>query len=144
VVAERLRGCLRPGDLAARLGGDEFAVLVPRVADEDEAVALGERLAAILRTPVTVAGREVLARASVGVRLARGGDEDPERLLRDADMGHVRGQDGRPGRGPGVRHGHAHPGRASWPGWRRWSAGTTRTGAWSCRASSSPWPRTPA
>jgi diguanylate cyclase (GGDEF)-like protein len=86
VVAERLRGCLSPGDLAARLGGDEFAVLVPRVADEGEAVALGERLAAILRTPVTVSGREVLARASVGVRLARGGDEDPERLLRDADM----------------------------------------------------------
>jgi diguanylate cyclase (GGDEF)-like protein len=86
VVAERLRGCLQPADLAARLGGDEFAVLVPEVADETEAVALGERLAAILRTPVTVAGREVLARASVGVRLARGGDEDPERLLRDADM----------------------------------------------------------
>jgi diguanylate cyclase (GGDEF)-like protein len=86
VVAERLRGCLQPADLAARLGGDEFAVLVPEVADEAEAVALGERLAAILRTPVTVAGREVLARASVGVRLARGGDEDPERLLRDADM----------------------------------------------------------
>ena len=38
VVAERLRGCLRPGDLAARLGGDEFAVLVPQVGDEDEAV----------------------------------------------------------------------------------------------------------
>ena len=86
MVAERLRGCLGPGDLAARLGGDEFAVLVPQVADEGEAVALGERLAAILRTPVTVSGREVLARASVGVRLARGGDEDPERLLRDADM----------------------------------------------------------
>jgi diguanylate cyclase (GGDEF)-like protein len=86
VVADRLRGCLGPGDLAARLGGDEFAVLVPEVADEGEAVALGERMAAILRTPVTVSGREVLARASVGVRLARGGDEDPERLLRDADM----------------------------------------------------------
>jgi diguanylate cyclase (GGDEF)-like protein len=86
VVAERLRGCLGPGDLAARLGGDEFAVLVPEVADEGEAVALGERMAAILRTPVTVSGREVLARASVGVRLARGGDENPERLLRDADM----------------------------------------------------------
>ena len=86
VVAERLRSCLQPGDLAARLGGDEFAVLVPRVGGEAEVVALGERLAAVLRTPVTVAGREVLARASVGVRLARGGDEDPERLLRDADM----------------------------------------------------------
>jgi hypothetical protein len=33
---------------------------------------------------------------------------------------------------------------AAWPGWRRWSAGTIPTGAWSCRASSSPWPRTPA
>ena len=86
VVAERLRGCLQPDDVAARLGGDEFAVLVPQVGDEAEAVALGERLAAVLRTPVTVAGREVLARASVGVRMARGGDEDPERLLRDADM----------------------------------------------------------
>ena len=86
VVAERLQGCLEPGDLAARLGGDEFAVLVPEVADEAGAVARGERLAAVLRTPVTVSGREVLARASVGVRLARGGDEDPERLLRDADM----------------------------------------------------------
>ena len=41
VVAERLRGCLEPGDLAARLGGDEFAVLVPEVADEAEAVARG-------------------------------------------------------------------------------------------------------
>jgi len=86
VVAERLRGCRQPGDLAARLGGDEFAVLVPEVADEAEAVARGEQMAAILRTPVTVSGREVLARASVGVRLAREGDEDPERLLRDADM----------------------------------------------------------
>ena len=86
VVAERLRSCLHPGDLAARLGGDEFAVLVPRVGGEAEVVALGERLAAVLRTPVTVAGREVLARASVGV---------PDR-------------------------------------------------AWSCRASSWPWPRTPA
>ena len=86
VVAERLRACLRPGELAARLGGDEFAVLLPRVADDAEAVAAAERLAASLRSPVTVSGREVLARASVGVRLARGGDEDPERLLRDADM----------------------------------------------------------
>ena len=85
VVTERLRGCLEPGDLAARLGGDEFAVLAG-VADEAEAVARGEQMAAILRTPVTVSGREVLARASIGVRLARGGDEDPERLLRDADM----------------------------------------------------------
>ena len=123
---------------------------------------------------MTVSGREVLARASVGVRLARGGDEDPERLLRDADMAMYAAKTA--GRA-GVRvfdtamHTRAVqrldfeaalrravirqqftvryqpvvelPG-ASWPGWRRWSAGTTPSGAWSCRVSSSPWPRTPA
>jgi diguanylate cyclase (GGDEF)-like protein len=86
VVAERLRTCLRPADLAARLGGDEFAVLLPEVADEAEAVAVAERLVASMRSPVIVSGREVLARASAGVRLGRAGEEDPERLLRDADM----------------------------------------------------------
>jgi diguanylate cyclase (GGDEF)-like protein len=86
VVAGRLRTGLEEDDLAARLGGDKFAVVRPRVADQAEAVAVAERLAASLRSPVAVSGRELLARASVGVRLAGGDDEDPERLLRDADM----------------------------------------------------------
>jgi predicted signal transduction protein with EAL and GGDEF domain len=94
VVAERLRGCLEAGDVAARLGGDEFAVLVPRVADEAEAVARGERLAAVLRTPVTVSGREVLARAGVGVRLARGRRRGSRAAAARRRHGHVRGQVG--------------------------------------------------
>jgi diguanylate cyclase (GGDEF)-like protein len=100
VVAGRLRAGLQPEDLAARLGGDEFAVLLPSVAGQEEAVAAAERLAAGLRSPVIVSGREVLARASVGVRLARADDEDPERLLRDADMAMYAAKTG--GRG-GVR-----------------------------------------
>jgi diguanylate cyclase (GGDEF)-like protein len=83
-VAERLRAQLRAGDTAARLGGDEFAVLLERVGGVRDALAVAERLAAELRKPVAVAGREVQARASVGVRLAAGGD--PDELLRDADL----------------------------------------------------------
>jgi diguanylate cyclase (GGDEF)-like protein len=86
-VAERLRACLRHGDLAARLGGDEFAVLLRRVAGQVEAVAVAERLVEHLRTPVSVSGREVLARASIGIRTApRDGQQDPDELLRDADV----------------------------------------------------------
>jgi diguanylate cyclase (GGDEF)-like protein len=84
-VAERLRARLRAGDTAARLGGDEFAVLLERVAGEREVLTVAERLAADLRQPVAVAGRQVHARASVGVRLAAGGG-DPDELLRDADL----------------------------------------------------------
>ncbi|HEU4397575.1 MAG TPA: EAL domain-containing protein [Actinomycetota bacterium] len=84
-VAERLRARLRAGDTAARLGGDEFAVLLERVGGRREALAVAERLAADLRQPVAVAGRQVHASAGVGVRLAAGGG-DPEELLRDADL----------------------------------------------------------
>ena len=84
-VAERLRARLRGGDTAARLGGDEFAVLLERVGGEREALAVADRLATDLRQPVAVAGRQMHARASVGVRLAAGGG-DPDELLRDADL----------------------------------------------------------
>jgi diguanylate cyclase (GGDEF)-like protein len=84
-VAERLRARLRAGDTAARLGGDEFAVLLERGGGEREALAVADRLASDLGQPVGVAGRQVYARASVGVRLAAGGG-DPDELLRDADL----------------------------------------------------------
>jgi diguanylate cyclase (GGDEF)-like protein len=84
-VAERLRALLRTGDTAARLGGDEFAVLLEGVGGEGEALAVADRLATDLRQPIAVAGRQVHAKASVGVRLANGGG-DPDELLRDADL----------------------------------------------------------
>jgi diguanylate cyclase (GGDEF)-like protein len=84
-VAGRLRARLPAGGTAARLGGDEFAVLLEGVAGERDALATAERLAGDLRQPVEVAGRQVPARASVGVRLAAGGG-DPDELLRDAGV----------------------------------------------------------
>jgi diguanylate cyclase (GGDEF)-like protein len=84
-VAERLRVRLGEGDTAARLGGDEFAVLLDHVGGDPEALAMAERLVADLRQPVEVAGRQLQARASVGVRLVAGG-ANPEELLRDAEL----------------------------------------------------------
>ena len=87
-VADRLRDALRTGDTAARLGGDEFAVLLDRVTGEAEAIAVARRVVATLGVPVTVAGRQVVTRASIGIRVADPGrgPADPDELLRDADL----------------------------------------------------------
>jgi diguanylate cyclase (GGDEF)-like protein len=82
-VAERLRLCLRRGETAARLGGDEFAVLLDEV-DELAPAHVAERIADSLREPFILAGREVFATASIGI--AVGTVEDPETLLRHADV----------------------------------------------------------
>jgi diguanylate cyclase (GGDEF)-like protein len=42
-VADRLRGQIRPGDVAARLGGDEFALLLPGL-DAHEAVSVARSI----------------------------------------------------------------------------------------------------
>ena len=84
-AAERMGRALRSTDTVARLGGDEFAVLLPGAADE--AAAAAERIAAELRAPVLVDGREVFVTASIGVAdSVLAGSRDPEDLLRDADL----------------------------------------------------------
>ena len=59
-VAPRLRAHLRPGDIVARFGGDEFGVLVDRLADEDEAVAIADRVATAFAEPFVDRRRRAL------------------------------------------------------------------------------------
>jgi diguanylate cyclase (GGDEF)-like protein len=84
VVADRVRSCLRAGDLAARLGGDEFAVLLDDLDSAERANVIAERLRLSLREPVQLSGREFALRASIG--LACVSDDDQDGLLRRADV----------------------------------------------------------
>jgi diguanylate cyclase (GGDEF)-like protein len=86
VVAERLRGCLRPSDTAARLGGDEFAILLDQVRAVSDASSVAERMIAALRAPFTVDGTRVLIHASIGVVIATPERTVADELLRDADI----------------------------------------------------------
>jgi diguanylate cyclase (GGDEF)-like protein/PAS domain S-box-containing protein len=84
-VSRRLESCMRPGDTVARLGGDEFSVLIEDTA-ESEATALAQRITETLHQPYMVAGKEVFVTASVGICLNESGREEPDDLLRRADL----------------------------------------------------------
>ena len=93
VVAARLSGIVRDGDLVARLGGDEFVVVAVGL-DEDGALLLADRVQRVLSSPVTVAGHELVATASVGIVVSgRGAARDAEALLRDADISMYQAKD---------------------------------------------------
>jgi predicted signal transduction protein with EAL and GGDEF domain len=70
----------------ARLGGDEFAFLAPGVATEEAALALGERLRAMLEQPVALEDVVVEVRASMGIALAPRHGRQLSGLLKRADI----------------------------------------------------------
>jgi diguanylate cyclase (GGDEF)-like protein len=83
-VADRLRACVRNGDVVARLGGDEFAVLCERL--PAEAVApVAERIVAAIECPFTIGELEVRVSASVGLAQARPGTVSLAELMHGAD-----------------------------------------------------------
>jgi diguanylate cyclase (GGDEF)-like protein/PAS domain S-box-containing protein len=82
-AARRMRAALRPEDFMARLGGDEFVVVVEATRRAD-LLEVMERVAATLRAPFDLGGRQVVVTASIGIAFA-GRDTDAEMLVRDAD-----------------------------------------------------------
>jgi len=82
-VAQRIRNCVREGDVAARLGGDEFAILM-RGATEPAAALLAQRVLEGISHPVFLEGHKVEVSVSVGIALSHPG-LSPASLLGSAD-----------------------------------------------------------
>jgi diguanylate cyclase (GGDEF)-like protein len=97
-VAERLRGCVREGDIVARLGGDEFAIAQTGVEQPRQATALAGRLIEALGRPFDIGEHHVTVGTSVGIAIGPADGISADTLLQNADMALYRAKaDGRGG-----------------------------------------------
>ncbi len=85
-VADNLKAALRADDTLAHLGGDSFALLLTDIDAAQGCPALLDRVQAAIATPLTVAGSQLHATASIGVSLYPEDNADGDTLLRHADQ----------------------------------------------------------
>jgi diguanylate cyclase (GGDEF)-like protein len=85
-VTRRLAGQVRETDTVARLGGDEFAIVQSSVDQPDDATSLASRLIDVLSAPYSVSGHQVVVGTSIGIAVLPGDGDDPDLLLKNADL----------------------------------------------------------
>ena len=84
-VAERVGHSLRRHETLARFGGDEFVILCEDIFDDEDAVAVAERVLKAFSLPFQLAHGETMAAASIGISVTSDPHQDPDDLIRDAD-----------------------------------------------------------
>jgi diguanylate cyclase (GGDEF)-like protein/PAS domain S-box-containing protein len=86
-VADRLQACATaPGEMVARLGGDEFVALTTGPDTERDVDELAARIMNALVTPVSIDGRSLTVRGSIGIVEGPSGERSPAEVLRSADI----------------------------------------------------------
>ena len=93
MVAVRLQGAVRTGDIVARLGGDEFGVLQLDIADPSDAGALASRVLRELAQPPYDLGTQVEVTASIGIAFFDRSIVGPEEMIKHADVALYRAKD---------------------------------------------------
>lgn len=86
-VADRIRRAVRPSDTVSRSGGDEFVVVCEDLANPEQAGTIVDRVrAAVEGSPIVVGDVRLEIVISIGLALADPVLDDPDRLLRTADL----------------------------------------------------------
>lgn len=90
-VAERLERAVRQSDTVARLGGDEFVVILDDLGPQIDVATtragdLGEKIRVTLDQPYDLKGERVLTSSSIGVVMFSSTADDPDEMLKQADM----------------------------------------------------------
>ncbi|MEU3445015.1 EAL domain-containing protein [Streptomyces griseoincarnatus] len=86
-VADRLQSCATaPGEMVARLGGDEFVALTTGTDTRRSVDELAGRIMNALLAPISIDGRELTVRGSIGIVEGPAGERSAAEVLRSADI----------------------------------------------------------
>lgn len=97
-IAQRLRACIRSGDLAAvtaidedagvvaRLGDNAFSILIADLADQARASLVAHRMLAAVAQPIEVDAQFIVVTASVGIAMFPSDGVDMDSLTRRAEQ----------------------------------------------------------
>ncbi len=85
-IARRLKLHLAPTDMLARFGGDEFTILLENIQDSEDAIDLAKKIQTSMSWPFQFDDQELFINASIGIVVGDQTYEQPENLLRDADI----------------------------------------------------------
>jgi diguanylate cyclase (GGDEF)-like protein len=85
-VARRLSDCMRERDTIARQGGDEFVAVLEDLAAPEDSALVAAKIIETLAAPVHAAGELLRTSPSIGISLYPGDGQDPDFLLKFADI----------------------------------------------------------
>ncbi len=89
-VARRLARNVKPTDTLARIGGDQFALFVTGHQGARDLAVLAERLRLAVRSPIRMAGQEIVLTGAIGIALFDGTQASARELLREAETAMLR------------------------------------------------------
>ncbi|TFE01729.1 diguanylate cyclase domain-containing protein [Jeotgalibacillus salarius] len=85
LFANRIRNEMDADQLVARIGGDEFLVLLPEIADEEDAINKGGEVLTSLRKPYRISGQQLDITSSMGISIYPIHGKNKRELIKQAD-----------------------------------------------------------
>ena len=85
-ITQRISNASRPSDILARLGGTEFALILPSLANSNQAILAANKISEVCKKPLSINGNHIKIRVAVGVAIHPKHGDNPEALLRCSSM----------------------------------------------------------
>ena len=89
----RLKSCLIENSFLGRLGGDEFIILLSELKDHQEAISMTTKFQKCLADSFAIDQRDIFLDFSIGIVFGDREYEQPEQLLRNADLAMYRAKE---------------------------------------------------